>query len=88
MILYVLVVLFQYPSQEFVFGVVNSFDDKPVISREIEERAGLSRGTELGKDVLMGQGDKVIGRVHVKMFLSKYAEYPRSIILEFKVVLR
>ena len=34
---HVLVILFQDPPQEFVFGVVDGLDDETVVSREVEE---------------------------------------------------
>jgi hypothetical protein len=39
-------------AEKFVFGVMNRFDNVLVVSGEIEEAATLSRGTELGQDVL------------------------------------
>jgi hypothetical protein len=41
-------------TQEFVLGVVNSFDDVLVITGEIEKAAALAWGAELGKNVLAG----------------------------------
>jgi hypothetical protein len=49
---YVVVVVFQYLAEEFVFGVVYCFDDVLVVSGEIEEATALAGRTKLGKDVL------------------------------------
>ena len=45
-------VVFQNLADEFVFVVVYRFDDEPVVTREIEERARLARGTKLREYVL------------------------------------
>jgi hypothetical protein len=42
-------------SKELVLRVRNGFDDKPIVAREVEERAGLSGGAEFGQDVFGGE---------------------------------
>jgi len=59
-------VVFQNLADEFVLVVVYRFDDEPVVTREIEERAGLPRGTKLRENVLFRQRQEVISRVEVK----------------------
>lgn len=36
------VVLFQHPAEELVFAMMKGLDDEPVVSREVEERAGFA----------------------------------------------
>lgn len=48
------VVLPQDLAEEFVFGVVYSFDDIFVVAREIEEAAAFAWRAELGKNILAG----------------------------------
>jgi len=48
-------VVFQNLADEFVFVVVYRFDDEPVVTREIKERAGLPGGTKLRENVLFRQ---------------------------------
>jgi len=52
---HIFVVVFQNLTDEFVFVVVDCFDDEPVVTREIKERARLPRGTKFREDVLLGQ---------------------------------
>jgi hypothetical protein len=49
------VVILQYFPEEFVFGVVNCFDDVLIISGEIEKAATFAWRTKLRKNVLAGQ---------------------------------
>ena len=51
----VFMVVFQNLADEFVFVVVYRFDDEPVVTREIKERAGLAGRTKLREDVLFRQ---------------------------------
>ena len=43
------IILLENASKELVFGMMNSFDDKPIITREIKKGSGFSRATELGE---------------------------------------
>lgn len=61
-------ILLQNLSQEFVFGVSDRLDNESIISGEIEEGSGFSRGTEFREDVFRGEGDEVVGRVEEEVF--------------------
>jgi len=50
----VFMIVFQNLADEFVFAVMYRFDDEPVVTGEIEERAGFPRGTKLREDVFLG----------------------------------
>jgi hypothetical protein len=50
---YVFMVVFQNLADEFVFAVVDRFDDEPVVAGEIEEGARFPRGSELRENVLL-----------------------------------
>ena len=50
--LYVVVVVLENFSEEFVLGVVDSLDDVFVVPGEIKETATLARRAQLGQDVL------------------------------------
>lgn len=84
---YVVVVVFQYLANEFVFVVVYRFDDEPVIAGKIEERTRLARGPELRENVLLRQRKEVIRRVEVKALLPQISENRWCVILELKIVL-
>ena len=51
-VLHVLIVLLQDPTEELVLVVVDRLDDEAVVAREVEERAGFTGRAELGQDVL------------------------------------
>lgn len=50
-------------SEELVLGMVDGFDDILVVAREVEEATTFARRTELGEDVLAGEGHQVVGRI-------------------------
>ena len=50
------VIVFQYSPEEFVLGVMDGLDDIFIVAGKIEEAATLARRTELGEDVLCGEG--------------------------------
>lgn len=51
----VFMIVFQNFADKFVFVVVYRFDDEPIVTGEIEKRAGLPGGTKLRKDILLRQ---------------------------------
>jgi len=51
----VFMVAFQNLADEFVFIMVYRFDDEPVVTGEIEERARFPRGTKLRENIFLSQ---------------------------------
>lgn len=58
--LHVGMVLLQHLAQELVLAVMEGLDDEPVVSREIEERAGFAGRPQFREDVFAGERDEVI----------------------------
>ena len=83
----VVMVVFENPADEFVFVVVYRFDDEPVVTREIKERAGLSGGTKFGENVLFRQRQEVVGGVELEALFPQISEDPGRIVLEFEIIL-
>jgi hypothetical protein len=69
-----------------VLGVANSFDYETVVPGKVEERTRFSRRAEFRQNVFGGEREKIVGGVEMKV-LAQGAKDPRSIVLEFKVVL-
>ena len=83
---HVRMVSLQYRAQKLMLGMSDGLDDETVITGEVEERPRFPRRSELGKDVLCGEGKKVVGRVKVEVVFAKFAKDPRGVIFEFEVV--
>lgn len=84
---HVLVVVFQYLANEFVFAVVYRFDDEPVVAGKIEERARLPRGPEFRENVLLRQRKEVICWIEVKALFPQIPENPWRVIFELEIIL-
>lgn len=83
----VLMVVFQNLADELVFAVVYRFDNEPVVTGEVEERAGFPGGAKLRENVLLRQRQKIISRIKVEALLPQISEDPGRIILELEIVL-
>jgi hypothetical protein len=83
----VLMVVFQNLADKLVFVVVYRFDNEPVVTGEVEERARFARGAKLRENVLLRQRQKIISRIKVEALLPQISEDPGRIILEFEIVL-
>ena len=83
----VLMVVFQNLADELVFVVVYRFDNEPVVTGEVEERARLPRGAKLREDVFLRQRQKIISRIKVEALLPQISEDPGRIVLELEIVL-
>ena len=85
---HVIVVVFEDRPEEFVLCVMDRLDDEPIIAREVEEGARFPRRAKFREDVFRGQGEEIVCGVESEVLLSQFAENPRRIVLEFKVVSR
>ena len=84
---HVRVVRLQDVSEELVLRVVYGLDDKPVVAREVEKRAGLPGRAELGEDVFRGEGEEVVRGVDMEVVFAQLAEDPWRVVFELEVVL-
>ena len=69
-----------------MLGVVNGFDDEPIVSRKVEKRSRFAWRTEFRENVFGSQGKQVVRRVQVKVVLTQFSEDPWSVIFEFEIV--
>ena len=66
--------------------VVDGFDYKPVVAREIEKGARFSWAAELGENVLGGEGEEVIGGIESEVVLSKLTKDPWRVVFELEII--
>ena len=83
----VVVVISEDSTKEFMFGVMDCFDDVAVVAGEVEEGTGFSWRTEFGEDVFCGKGEEVVCWVQSEMPLAQIAENEGRVVLELEVVL-
>lgn len=81
------IVLGEYFPEEFVFGMVDCFDDVLIIAREVEEATTFAGRSKLGQNVFAGEGHEVVGGIEAE-FRSQVSEHPWRIVLELEIVLR
>ena len=82
---HVRVIFSQYFPQEFVFSMVNGFDDLFVVPGKVEEAATFTWRAEFRQYVLAGQRHEVVCGIELK-FRPQATKYPRRIVFEFEIV--
>lgn len=80
-----LVIILKDLPQEFMFAVMDGFDDVFVVSREVEKASAFARGPEFGEYILAGQGHKVVSRVEAEEG-SEMTKDPGCVVLKLEVV--
>lgn len=61
--LYEIIVPLKNAQKKLMLGMSDGFDDKAIVTREIEERTGFAWRAELGENVSRSQGEEVVGRI-------------------------
>lgn len=80
------VIVLEGLEEELVLGVVNGFNDKSVVAREVEKGTGFAWRPEFGEDIFCCEGKKIICGIDPEKFLAESTKNPWSIILEFEII--